>query len=164
MSAVSSGTHNELHEHKTETDVNYCQQMYSNMTLRLYFVCICTPNLELSDQGSCVRIVTRPKNGRVDILPIIDSVIFLLSAASKSAWITRRGPLRPETEVKGPLMPRPLYPQERAPADRTPNPVYTVLVRAKLQLKLGLCLIIHSTLKKCGMVEIHPHILNLGTR
>ena len=60
VSVIPSGTHNKLHEHRTETDVNYCLQMYSDRTLRLYFVCNCTPNLELFDQGSCVRTVTRP--------------------------------------------------------------------------------------------------------
>ena len=70
MSAISSATHNKFCEYKTETDVNYCQQKYSDRTFRLYFTCICTPNLELFDQGSCFRMVTRPGEGRVELLPV----------------------------------------------------------------------------------------------
>jgi hypothetical protein len=35
VSAVSSDIHNKLYEYKAETDVNYCQQMYSDRALRL---------------------------------------------------------------------------------------------------------------------------------
>jgi hypothetical protein len=76
VSAISFATRNKLYEYKTETDVNYCKQIYSERTLRLYFVCNCTPKFELFDQGSYVKIVTRPKDGRVKILPVIGSVIF----------------------------------------------------------------------------------------
>jgi len=69
------------------------------------------------------------------------------------------------------LMPWPLYPQGRDlaltmyEADRTPEPVKIVFGESKITIKIDpfLAYLQHSE-KRRGRLEVHPHILNLGTR